>query len=163
MNLLVINIILALIWAALTGIFEPSNLVLGFGLGYLILLAIRKALGPTRYFDKMSQVVIFTAFFLWELVIANLRVAWHVLTPPSRFRPQVIAVPLETCNEAETTLLANLISLTPGTLSLDVSTDECVLYIHVIDAPDAETARKEIKEGFERKVLDLVRGAGKEE
>ncbi|MFH1907602.1 MAG: Na+/H+ antiporter subunit E [Chloroflexota bacterium] len=159
MNYFVLNLGLALAWAALTGEFSPANLLIGFGLGYLILLAARRALGPSSYFGKVRQAMGFALFFLWELLLANLRVAYDVLTPRHHMQPRVIAVPLDAQTDAEITALANLISLTPGTLSLDVSSDRRVLYIHVMYASDAEAVRREIKDGLEQRLLALVRGA----
>jgi multicomponent Na+:H+ antiporter subunit E len=93
------------------------------------------------------------------LVLANLRVAYDVLTPGYRMRPGVIAIPLDARTDAEITLLANLITLTPGTLSLDVSSDRSVLYIHImyIDNDDLAEVRRRIKTGFERRVLEVLR------
>jgi multicomponent Na+:H+ antiporter subunit E len=74
-------------------------------------------------------------------------------------RPGIIAIPLDARTDLEITLLANLITLTPGTLSLDVSADRRVLYIHVmyIDNDDIEAVRRNIKDGFERRVLEGLR------
>jgi len=158
MNIFLLNIALAFIWAALTGLFNPSNMALGFVFGYLILIFIRRAIGPTAYFAKVRQVVSFVVFLIWALVQANLRVAKRVILPGQQMQPRVVAVPLDTNNEAEITLLANLVSLTPGTLSLDVSSDRRVLFVHAINAPDPEVVRQDIKRGFERRVIDLLRG-----
>lgn len=159
MNILILNVFLALVWAALVGGFSLSNLLVGFVLGYLTLYLIRGALGPTNYFYKGVQIVRFFAYFLWELIIANLRVARDVLRPgPLRMKPRVIAVPLDHCSDLSITLLANVLSLTPGTLSLDVSSDRCVLFVHSIHAPDVEEAREQIKSGFEQQVLSLMQG-----
>jgi len=155
MSYLLLNIGLALAWAALTGEFSPANLLIGFGLGYLTLLAARRALGPSSYFGKVRLAIGFALFFLWELILSNLRVAHDVLTPRHHMRPRVIAVPLDARTDAEITTLANLISLTPGTLSLDVSADRRTLYIHAMYAADAEAVRREIKDGLERWVLAL--------
>lgn len=159
MNILLLNIALAFIWAALIGAFNFANLSLGFALGYLILFLIRRAIGPTVYFSKVRQVIGFMLFMIWELLIANLRVAGRVLSPRHQLRPHVIAIPLDTDNETEITLLANLVSLTPGTLSLDVSSDLSVLYVHTLYQTDPEELRIQIKTGFERKVIALMRGA----
>jgi multicomponent Na+:H+ antiporter subunit E len=158
-NILLINVVLALVWAALTGDFSPGGLSIGFILGYLVLYLIRGALGPTTYFAKVGQVLGFSGFVLWEIILANLRVARRVLLPRHTMQPRVIAVPLETCTDTEIAVLANLISLTPGTLSLDVSDDRCVLYVHVLYSPDAERSRQEIKSGFEQRILALMRNA----
>ena len=160
MNMLLINIALALAWSAFTGRFEPDNLTLGFGLSYLILWISRRAFKPSTYFIKVPQVIRFILFFLWELLVANLRVARLILSSQRELRPRVIAVPLETCNEIEVTILANLVSLTPGTLSLDISRDRGALYVHAMYAPDPDVIHKDIKVGFERRVLALTRGNG---
>ncbi len=160
MNLFLINIFLAFAWSGFTGQFTPPNLFLGFVLGYLTLFLTRRTFKPSNYFEKVPQFLGFILFFLWELVVANIRVAYRILSPLENLRPRVIAVPLETCSEIEMTVLANLVSLTPGTLSLDVSEDQCVLFVHAMYAPDPEVVRKNIKEGFERRVLALSRGKG---
>jgi multicomponent Na+:H+ antiporter subunit E len=158
MKHLLLNIALASAWAALTGVFNPTNLMIGFGLGYGTLFVARRALGPSSYFLKVRQVIEFTLFFLWELLLANLRVAHDVLTPRFFMQPRIIAVPLDARTDAEITALAYFISLTPGTLSLDVSSDRRVLFIHAMYAPDADALRREIKQGFERRLLELMRG-----
>ncbi len=157
MNYFLLNIVLALAWAALTEDFNPTNLTFGFILGYCTLFAARRALGPSDYFLKVRQAISFTLFFLWELILANLRVAYDVLTPRDHMKPRVIAVPLDARTDAEITALAYFISLTPGTLSLDVSTDKRTLFIHAMYAPDADALRREIKQGFERRLLELMR------
>ncbi len=96
------------------------------------------------------------AFFLWELVLANLRVARDVLLPVGRLRPAIVAVPLDLKTDWQITLLAILITLTPGTLSLDVSTDRKVLFLHAMHVDDPEALRREIKSGFERRVRRLA-------
>lgn len=159
MKHLLLNIALASAWVALTGVFNPTNLLIGFGLGYGTLFVARRALGPSSYFLKVRQVIEFTLFFLWELLLANLRVAYDVLTPRHYMQPRIIAVPLDARTDAEITALAYFISLTPGTLSLDVSADRRVLFIHAMYAPDADAVRREIKQGFERRLLELMCGA----
>jgi multicomponent Na+:H+ antiporter subunit E len=159
MDILLLNIALALVWALLTGVFRPTNLLAGYVLGYFVLLLSRRALGPTTYFTKVPQALSFLGYFAWELILANLRVAADVLTPKPRMRPRILAVPLEVETTREIVLLANLISLTPGTLSLDIATDQRVLYIHALYAEDAEAVTREIKDGLERRLLALLRGS----
>jgi len=157
-NYFLLNIALALAWAAFTGVFHPGNLLFGFVLGYVALLMARRALDPSPYFGKMQQGLGFSLFFFKELLLANLQVAADVVTPTHYMRPRVVAIPLEAKTDVEITALANLISLTPGTLSLDVSTDRRVLFIHAMYAADAEQTRRDIKQGLERRLLELIRG-----
>jgi multicomponent Na+:H+ antiporter subunit E len=158
MNYFLLNIGLALVWVALTGTFGPLNLAVGFMLGYLTLRLAQGVSGASAYFSKVRQVSSFALFFLRELLTANIRVAIDVLTPGHRMQPRVLAVPLDAFTDTEITFFANALSLTPGTLSLDVSTDRRVLYIHAMYAADAEAARRAIKVGLEQRVLALTRG-----
>lgn len=157
MSAFLLNILLALAWLALTGTFSPANLILGFAIGYVLLWFCMGSSNAGRYFVKLRIALRFALFFLWQLTKANFKVAFDVLTPRHHMKPGVIAVPLDVTTDAEITMLANLITLTPGTLSLDVSTDRKVLYVHAMYIEDADSIRREIKEGFERRILDLLR------
>lgn len=159
MKMFLWNLILALSWTVSTGQFTLANLLVGLVLGYFILLFAQRALGSSAYFAKVPQVARFAIFYLGQIILANIRVAFDVVTPKNYMRPGVIAVPLEARTEAEITLLANLITLTPGTLSLDLSADHRVLYVHAmyIDDGDIDEARRQIKEGLERRVLEVLR------
>lgn len=150
-----LNILLALAWTALTGQFDPINFISGFVLGYLVLWLVQRAVGTSNYFKKVYQIVGFILFFIWALIQANLRVAYEVITPPHTMRPAIIAIPLDVKTDTAITLLANLITLTPGTLSLDVSADRKELYVHTMFVDDVEQFRREIKDGFERRVLEV--------
>lgn len=156
--MLLLNVLLALAWVALTGQFTPANFAIGFVLGYLLLWLMQRMAEPSPYFGKARQVLGFALFFLWQMIKANLQVAYSVLTPGYRMRPGVIAIPLDVQTDAEITLLANLITLTPGSLSLDVSSDRRVLYLHSMNlGDDVDRFRREIKTGFERRVLEVLR------
>jgi multicomponent Na+:H+ antiporter subunit E len=150
-----LNVLLALSWMALTGQFSPINFVEGFVLGYLMLWLAQWSTGPSPYFSRTSRVIRFALLYAWELILANIRVAYSVLVP-SRLRPGVVAVPLDVETDAEISLLVNLITLTPGTLSLDLSADRRVLYVHTIHVEDVEEFRCQIKHGLERRVRELL-------
>jgi multicomponent Na+:H+ antiporter subunit E len=152
-----LNLLLSTVWAALQGSIDLANLTTGFVFGYLILWLVRPALGETAYFGKLPAAIGFILFFLKELVVSNVRVAWDVLTPRAYRRPGVVAVPLDLERDAEITLLANVVTLTPGTLSLDLSADRRTLYVHGMFVDDPEEFRREIKDGFERRIKELLR------
>lgn len=154
---LTLNLTLALIWVFMTGGLTAANFVLGWVIGYTILLFIRSPASLPRYFVKSRLLVLFAAFFLKELVLSSLRIAWDVLTPRHFARPGIVAFPLAARTDLEITLLANLITLTPGTLSVAVSEDRQTLFIHAMYIDDPESVRAEIKNGFERRVLELLR------
>lgn len=153
--MLLLNVLLALAWVALTGQLTPINFGFGFVVGYLLLWLARRAAGQSNYFKKVGQIIRFAGFFIWQLVLANLRVTYEILTPAHTMRPAVVAVPLDITQPAAVTLLANVITLTPGTLSLDVTPNGHMLYVHAMHVQDAESFRQEIKEGFERYVKEI--------
>ncbi|MCG8604561.1 Na+/H+ antiporter subunit E [bacterium] len=106
---------------------------------------------------KIPRVFGFLFFYLKEVVLSNMRVAHDVLTPRHRMRPGVVAIPLDAETELEISAFANLITMTPGTLSLDVSSDKRVLYVHAMYIDDRKKLQLETKEGFEKKILGLFR------
>ncbi len=155
MNLFLLNLILALVWGAVTASFSPENLVFGFVLGFLSLWLVRHRFNPDN-FNRPIRIARLAGLFLIELFLSAFRVAADTISPRMSFRPAIIAVPLDVDSEVEIMLLANLISLTPGSLSVDVSTDRSTLYVHVMDVDDPEALRREIKDGFERRIQEAL-------
>ena len=157
MTLLALNLLLALAWSALFGGFSRENLALGFAVGFVALWLVRPMFGPTRYFGKLADVLGLVLFFAKELGVSSLRVVSYVFLPASRYHPGILALPLDAKTDVEITLLANLISLTPGSLSLDLSDDRSTLFVHCMDVRDPDALRAELKEGMERRVLEMLR------
>ena len=157
--MLIGNLLLALAWAALQAELSLANLLTGYVLGYLILLLLTRGgvLGESRYVGKLTMALGLAAFFLRELVHANLRLARDVVSPRNHIRPGIVAVPLDAASDGEILLLTALINLTPGSVALDVSADRKLLYVHAMYVDSAEAARAEIKHGYERRVLHLLR------
>jgi multicomponent Na+:H+ antiporter subunit E len=151
------HILLALTWAALTGVLTWSNILVGFILAYPVLFIAQRSVDASRYFWRLERVVRFAVLYLWELILANLRVAYDVMTPTRRMRPGVLAIPLDANTDVEITLLANLITLTPGSVSLDVSSDRRFLYLHAMYIDDVEEYRKSVKDTLEKRVLEVLR------
>jgi multicomponent Na+:H+ antiporter subunit E len=96
-------------------------------------------------------------YFIGQLILSALQVAWLVMQPRLRLRPGIIAYPLTVTSDVQITLLANMITLTPGTLSVDVSRDRKTLFIHAIDIASREALIGGIAAGFETKVLRVLR------
>lgn len=157
MSLFALNLLLAVTWALATGSLSELNLAIGFVVGMIVLHFAGGAVGDARYVARLFRVVNLVLYFLYELALSSLRVALDVLRPTLRMKPAVIAVPLEVRSDAEITLLANLISLTPGTLSIDVARDKSVLYVHAMYGGEPDALAAEIKRTFERRILEVFR------
>jgi len=145
-KLFLMNILLSLVWVALTGTLAVPNFLFGFVLSFLIMWVISARAENRKYFK-----------IVYELIKANIQVAYDVITPKFYMTPGIVRVPLDAKSDLEITLLANIISLTPGTLSLDVSDDKTVLYVHSMYISDKEEFIKSIKNGFERHLLKITR------
>lgn len=157
MNLYLANVLMAFVWAAVTGSFSVINLIFGFALGALALSLIREQVGSMGYFSRARRILSLIILFIYELVLSSVRVAKLVLTPNMNLKPGIFAYPLKVDRDFEITLLANLITLTPGTLSVDVSDDRRFLFVHALDCSDPEQVREDIADGFERKILEAFR------
>ncbi|MGD9310293.1 MAG: Na+/H+ antiporter subunit E [Desulfosarcina sp.] len=157
MNLFFINTFIALGYIGVQGQFNLSGFLIGFALGYLALWLTQPLYGKSRYFQRVPKTVRLTGFFLVELLLSNLRVFWDVVTPGHISRPGIVGVPLSAESDMEILLVANLISLTPGTLSVDLSQDRRTLYVHVMFLDDPELFRQSIKTGLEQRVLEVTR------
>ncbi len=157
MNLFLLHIFLAFGFSAVLGQLTLSGLLAGFIVGYIALWLTKPLYGPTRYFERLPKVIGLISFFVKELLVSNLQVLWDVITPKHISRPGIIGIPLDARTDTEIMLVANLISLTPGTLSLDLSEDRRMLYIHVMFLDDIDRTRQDIKEGIERRVLEVMR------
>ncbi len=108
-------------------------------------------------FIKLILIINFIFVILWEMLIANLRVARDVIMPLYQARPGVISIPLECESDIEITLLVIIISLTPGTLVLDISPDRKKLYIHAMFATNKDKLIAEIKNYFEKPIMRILR------
>ena len=150
-----LNVFLAITWAALTSEMTLANFSGGFAVGYVILWFVGRATGNTRYAGKVVQVLRFALRFLWELLVATLRVAIDIVTPKHLMKPAILAIPVKSSSVAEATMLANVITLTPGTLSLDVSPDGSVIYVHAMYVDDAEATRQSIQYGLGQRVHEV--------
>ena len=151
------NLLLALVWVAMSGHFDVVNLTVGFAFGYLVLYLLQRVIGHSSYFARTIGLVRFAGFYIVEVVRANLRVAFDVVTPTDYAKPGVVAVPLDARTDVEITLLSNLITMTPGSLAVDVADDRSVIYVHAMYLDDPDELRRQIKEDIERRVLELLR------
>ena len=157
MKTLVANLVLTAAWVAFFNTFSVLSVMSGFAVGSLVIFLLQPLIGaPPSYFRRgwfWSKLVV---MFLYELVVSSLAVLVDIVTPTHRARPAIIDVPLDVRTDTGILLATNLISLTPGTLSVDVSPDRRTLRIHAMFADDPDAVRRQIKEGMERWVIDAV-------
>lgn len=159
MSALLLVIVLALVWAGITGSFSGLNLLFGGLIGGLAVWLLRGSLRQGGEWRKLIKIASLGLLFVYELMVSAIRVAWVVIQPDIKaaIRPAVIAVPLTVKSDAEIALLANLITLTPGTLSVDVSEDRSILYVHALALSSPEALIAEIAGGFEARIAEIYK------
>ncbi len=154
MSFFIWNIIFAAVWIFITGTFTMPNLALGFVSGSVSLYVIRDHIGAAPYLYRMGRILSLVRLFLYELMMSGIAVAALVLRPNMNLKSGIFAYETELTKDSHITLLANLITLTPGTLTVDVSDNKRVLYIHAVDCSDIDATRASIRNGFERKIME---------
>jgi len=155
-NVFTMNLLLAVLWAALHADLSVSTLVVGFLFGFLLLSVIHRGYGAA-VFGALGFVI----FLAQAIIVSSIQVAGYVLAPKLKLDQGIVAIPLTARTDLEIALLASAITLTPGTLSVDVGQDvdgQRVLYVHNLVMGDADAVRKTIKQDFERRILRVTRG-----
>ncbi|MEM1372364.1 MAG: Na+/H+ antiporter subunit E, partial [Pseudomonadota bacterium] len=105
---------------------------------------------------RMGKMISYSLIVLWDIILANIEVAWIVLTVPNaKLKPAWIVVPLELRQPEAITVLAGTITLTPGTVSADLSDSGHSLLVHVLHTDDPDGERDIIKERYERRLLEV--------
>ncbi len=153
-----LNILLTLVWVALTGQLNYTNFVFGFVMGFFILWMInRTSIGNKDYFYRVPKILAFILSFFYDMLKANLEVAVDVITPNYNMKPGIIKYRMASQTNFEITMLANMIALTPGTLVIDISKDKKYLYIHGMYLKNRERFEYNIRERIEKKMLEILR------
>lgn len=151
------NLMLCFLWVALTGNLSYANFTFGFAIGFFILWLKERNGGDKKYFFRVPKTIGFFFFFIYEMIKANIQVAFDVVTPKFFMKPGIVKYPLDARNDFEITMLSNMISLTPGTLIIDVSDDKKTLFIHVMYLKSREKFIEQIKTRIEKKLLEILR------
>lgn len=155
---ILLNVFLAFLWMFLQVSFSARTFVIGYLLGLIVMIGMRRFFNGRFYLHRVWAVTYLVLLFLKELLKANIDVLKLVLRPKLNIRPGIFALETELKSDWEVTLLSNLITLTPGTLVIDVSDDNKTLYIHAIDIGDVSEAVDSIKNSFEKAIMEVSRG-----
>ncbi|MGV3762364.1 Na+/H+ antiporter subunit E [Parapedobacter sp.] len=151
------NLLLAFTWVALTGVLYYSNFLFGFAIGFFLLWLMNRNETDQRYFNRVPKIIGFVLYFIYEMVKANIQVAYDVVTPKFFMKPGIVRYPMEAKSDFEINMLSTMIALTPGTLVIDVSKDRKAIYIHAMYMKSREDFIEQIKERVERRLLEIIR------
>ena len=155
--LLLLNILTAMFWAVLVPVFGALDYVIGYVAGLAFLTLVERS-----FARQTLRVVSFIVYSFWQIVLSSIAVAQIVIQPRAAMHAKmhraIVSVPLTVSSDFEIAALATLITLTPGTLSMELSKDRSTLYVHSINVGDVDEFRREIKDGFEYRILQITQG-----
>ncbi|MCP6682436.1 Na+/H+ antiporter subunit E [Bacillus nakamurai] len=154
---LLLNVLLAVCWMFLTNSLSTAGFIIGFIVGLAALFFFRRFFSRPFYVWKIWSLVKLFLIFMKELYLANVSVLQTIMSPKLNIRPGIFAFKTELTEDWEITLLSLLITLTPGTLVMDISDDRSILYIHAMDIDDAEKAIHDIRVSFEKAIQEVSR------
>jgi multicomponent Na+:H+ antiporter subunit E len=152
-----LNIFLAFTWMFLGNSFTVGSLFGGYLVGLLMIFMMRRFFPQRFYLYNVIAAIKLLFIFIKELILSNLEILKIILKPKLDIRPGIFALPTELEKDWEITILANLITLTPGTLVIDISDDRKILYIHAMDLQNVEESIEGIKNTFEKAIKEVSR------
>ena len=160
MNFLIqfsINMFLAFLWMFLLGSTNMATFVAGFILGAITLFVFSHKTTKHFYMKTIWAIFKLAVVFIKELIIANIQVLAHVIKPKLDLKPGIIKMSVDFDTDLELSVLASMITLTPGTLTLDVADDKKSIYIHSIDCSDPDEVVARIRRTFEDGIKEVHR------
>lgn len=154
---ILLNFLIAVIWMFLNNNWSASGLIVGYMIGLALIGLFGRFWPQGFYMRKVWAMIKLLALFIKELFKSSFVVIGQVLSPKLNIRPGIFAYKTELTGDWEVTILANLITLTPGTLTLDVSREGSTLYIHAMDIDDVDRLCSDIRSTFEKAILEVTR------
>lgn len=151
-----LTIILIAVWLLLVNAFSLGSLVMGLILGILIPISTAAYWPDRARINKPFGLVLYFLMVIWDIMVANVEVAWLIVTRRnSQLRSNWVTIPLELRKPEAIAILAGTITLTPGTVSADLSDRGHALLVHALDAPDPDAVRDQIKHRYERRLKEI--------
>lgn len=151
-----LTLLLTVSWTMLVNKVTPGNIVLGLALGIVIPL-LTSAYWPDRpQVRNLRGITSYILIVMYDICVANVVVAHKILfVRNANLRPAWVTVPLDLRSPEAITVLAGTVTMTPGTVSSDLSADGRALLVHCLHAPDPDAVRDEIKHRYERRLKEI--------
>lgn len=151
-----LTLLLAIVWIMLQNQFSAGMMVFGLILGVIIPRATAVWWPDRPSSIRPGHLVVYMLIVLWDIIVANIQVAWIVLTKSNaNLRPAWVVIPLELRQPEAISVLAGTITLTPGTVSADLSDGGHSLLVHALHTDDPDAVRDEIKQRYERRLMEI--------
>jgi len=154
---IVIHLIIAFLWMFLSESYTVLSFLFGLIIGAFLLLLLNRFFEGPFYLKRIYKIIVLCLIFVRELILSNIEIVKHVYRRKPTFEPGIFAMPIDVKKNWEITLLANLITLTPGTLSVAISDDQSQIFIHAMDMETKEQSINDIKDTFEKAIIEVTK------
>lgn len=154
---ILLNVVLAFLWMFIKVSYDPISFIKGYIFGLLVIFVLRRYFHSRFYLFRLWSFIKLIFIFIKELILSNVAIVKIVLKPTLDMRPAIFAMDTELTKDWQITLLSSLITLTPGTLVIDVSEDNKTLFIHAMNIGEIEAEINSIKNSFEKAILEVSR------
>jgi len=154
---IVVNLFISFMWMFLSESYTFITFIFGYILGALLLLLLNRFFPSRYYLAPIYRSIVLVIIFIRELILSNIEIVKLVYKRKPDFEPGIFAMPIELEKNWEITLLANLITLTPGTLSVAISDDQSQIFIHAMHIDDIEESIDDIKNTFEKAIMEVTK------
>lgn len=145
----ILSALLGVVWILLIGDLHLGTMVMAV----LLALGIGAFIPPTPRIIRPLSLIGYIGLVVWDVIVASFQVAWIIVfMPRDQIKSAFITVPIDLPHAQAIALLAGTITLTPGTLTADISSDGSVLLIHALHAPDPDATRADIKSRYEARL-----------
>lgn len=154
---ILLNVFIAFVWMFLSNSFSAATFIIGYILGLVMLFMLRRFFSTRFYMERVVAVAKLLLLFLKELIVSNIAVLRVILKPKMDIRPAIFELETKLTEDWEITLLSMLITLTPGTVVINISEDRTKLYVHTLDLEDVDNAVNSIRNTFEKAIMEVSR------
>lgn len=154
---IVVNLIISFMWMFLSESYTFITFIFGYILGALLLLLLNRFFPSRYYLAPIYKIIVLILIFIRELILSNIEIVKLVYKRKPDFEPGIFAMPIEVKKNWEITLLANLITLTPGTLSVALSDDQSQIFIHAMHIDEIDESINDIKNTFEKAIMEVTK------
>lgn len=155
MMLFLLNILLAVLWCFTWGSFDFYTLATGFVLAYFLLGIYSRGTAMEGYGTKGRDLLRFALYFMRVLVVANLQIAYEILTPGLKVSPRIVRFDVTGLTAVQRTIMVNTINLTPGTLVVDIGPDRRTFYVHCMYAKDYDQTIADLNDLKQRLIAEV--------
>lgn len=154
---ILLNLLIAITWMLLNENWDVVSFAVGYVIGFVIILSMRRFFPEPFYGKKTISIIKLVLLFIFELIKSSFSVLKEIIRPTLKIKPGIFRSETVLESDVEISLLATLITLTPGSVVMEIDPKQKVMYIHAMDADDFRNNITKTKRKFEKAIIEVMR------